>query len=859
MKKAGFSIVIAVFIILPSLFAQSFDLQDYELFLTENKNISADALLSRYSAAQPYYKGKSSETDLHAIAYLDSVVHFYDLTADELELLRTNHFMVSERLFFANIDYAYHDIYINDLPVFISTDAILYALHYSYDKILKDVEICMIAPKLARILEALYNTLPQLAQKYQNQPQLQTALSDVDLYITIANALWRQKLLKPRFSSTRGVEEIWQAISSERQVEMPLFSERNRKLDFSQFTVRGHYTDTYWDENGNRVTLEPYFKTLMWLGRIDFMLTPPPVNPWEPPWTREEIQRMNLGAVLLNELVNLADARPLLQKIDALLTFLVNESDNLTADELNRVVQDLNVDAADLLDDTEYDRFQDLLTSEEHHGQKILSSILLMDPYTPEPGELPVSFRLLGQRFIIDSYIFSNVVFDRVVYNNKKVWRPLPDPLDAMFALGNDAALPLLQEELENYHYASQLYALRYLVDAYPNAFWQQSLYNVWLDAIRALKPFEARSSHPYFMQTAAWQQQKLNTQLASWTQLRHDNLLYAKQSYTGGTGCSFPHSFVEPYPAFYQALAAFAAKARHFFATGGENSHLSQRIVDFFAKMEPLMTTLQMLAQKELNGQPFSQAETDFLKKMLFREQGSGAPPFSGWYSDLYYRLGEYMQPNYDGSDYLVADVHTQPTERNGASIGRILHVGVGKINLGVFIAPAPSADYRSMAFVGPAMSYYEKLTENWDRLTDERWATLIKENQQPARPDWVNIYLADGNGRAMVQGRELPGIMMTDVENGFEQPQNYQLIRNYPNPFNAKTLISYRLDKSGRVELAIYDNLGRRVQTLVEQYQSTGQYKVEWNAASSASGIYFARLQSPAGNHVAKLILLK
>ena len=106
----------------------------------------------------------------------------------------------------------------------------------------------------------------------------------------------------------------------------------------------------------------------------------------------------------------------------------------------------------------------------------------------------------------------------------------------------------MLQEELEEYKYSAQLASLRYLVDAYDDEFWDSSLYNVWLQAIRLLQAPADQTALPYFMQTTAWQQEKLNTQLASWTQLRHDNLLYAKQSYTFGYPvCSYPHSFVEP------------------------------------------------------------------------------------------------------------------------------------------------------------------------------------------------------------------------------------------------------------------------------------------------------------------------
>ncbi|MBD3386316.1 T9SS type A sorting domain-containing protein, partial [candidate division KSB1 bacterium] len=78
-------------------------------------------------------------------------------------------------------------------------------------------------------------------------------------------------------------------------------------------------------------------------------------------------------------------------------------------------------------------------------------------------------------------------------------------------------------------------------------------------------------------------------------------------------------------------------------------------------------------------------------------------------------------------------------------------------------------------------------------------------------------------------------------------------------PNPFNALTSIVYTLESGGKVELTIFDNLGRIVETLVDQHQSASSYTVEWNAHRYASGIYFARLQSPSGVYIIKLVLLQ
>jgi hypothetical protein len=162
---------------------------------------------------------------------------------------------------------------------------------------------------------------------------------------------------------------------------------------------------------------------------------------------------------------------------------------------------------------------------------------------------------LFGQRFVIDSYVTGSVVFDRILYNGEKICRLFPLPR-CSFSLGNDASAQLLVSELNAYHYSPNLSALRYLIDSYEPEFWKSTLYNSWLGLLRNMNPPEDKNALPGFMQTGAYWQQKMNTQLSSWAQLRHDNLLYAKQSYSGGTVCSFPYSYVEPFPGLYNNLS---------------------------------------------------------------------------------------------------------------------------------------------------------------------------------------------------------------------------------------------------------------------------------------------------------------
>ena len=274
-------------------------------------------------------------------------------------------------------------------------------------------------------------------------------------------------------------------------------------------------------------------------------------------------------------------------------------------------------------------------------------------------------------------------------------------------------------------------------------------------------------------------------------------------------------------------------------------------------------MSRLETIAQKELNRQSLSPEEEEFLQQMLFTEGGSGAPPFSGWYAELFYDQEESAK-----TDFVVADVHTQPTDEAGNMVGKILHVGVGQVNLGIFLADSPSCDFQSMAFVGPVMSYYEKATENFDRLTDERWTQAVHTGDLPARPDWVNIYLADQQGSGLARGRELPAFPYPTaiIEDTGTLPERFELSQNYPNPFNRGTTIRFALPASGKVELAIYDLAGQRVMTLVKEERSAGRYALLWEGRDDhgrelASGVYLYRLRTGDGKQVEtrKLLLLR
>lgn len=79
-------------------------------------------------------------------------------------------------------------------------------------------------------------------------------------------------------------------------------------------------------------------------------------------------------------------------------------------------------------------------------------------------------------------------------------------------------------------------------------------------------------------------------------------------------------------------------------------------------------------------------------------------------------------------------------------------------------------------------------------------------------------------------------------------EIPISFSISQNYPNPFNPKTTIKLALPKSSFAKLAIYDILGRKVTTLVNEKLSPGAYEVEWDAGNYPSGVYFYKLETTA-----------
>ena len=155
----------------------------------------------------------------------------------------------------------------NDLPLFISTDAILHALGRSYDRIIKDVELGLLIDRLSALLTEMHNRLAELDAKYSPHPQMHPMLRDVDVYLTVARTLLGHDVTPHYPENVFEIDGVLALIAQESLASYDLFAETCRQIDFSQFTPRGHYTESD--------TLQQYFRAMMWLGRTELYLLPP--------------------------------------------------------------------------------------------------------------------------------------------------------------------------------------------------------------------------------------------------------------------------------------------------------------------------------------------------------------------------------------------------------------------------------------------------------------------------------------------------------------------------------------------------------------------------------------------------------
>jgi hypothetical protein len=226
-------------------------------------------------------------------------------------------------------------------------------------------------------------------------------------------------------------------------------------------------------------------------------------------------------------------------------------------------------------------------------------------------------------------------------------------------------------------------------------------------------------TGYPTFMQTEAWQDKQLTTSMASWAELRHDTILYAKQSYAArssippGPETKRVVGYVEPVPEFYNRLLALTRMTNSGL---GEMDVLDTYSTIRLENLEQVLERLVKISEKELQNEELSEEDYDFIES-----------------------FGEELEDVIDGveKEYqkttIVADVHTDPDS------GNVLEEGVGYVDMIVVAYKLP--DGRIIMGAGPVMTYYEFEQPMSERLTDESWREML-ENSSPSKAEWTSSF---------------------------------------------------------------------------------------------------------------------
>jgi hypothetical protein len=376
--------------------------------------MSVDAFLQEYPQAALL---SAVSYDPTSALHLPEIAAYTGMSGAHDKLLAQNGFVAVAGPKALNPATAYHEIYYQDLPVLITTDSLLFALHASFDSILLSLELRVLIPRVDAMLKSMHE---RLAVDHDAMPaSLALTARDLDVYLAVARGLLSGGDVAPitGADASAEVERIRAGIKAETPLDIELFGVLGT-YDFSQFKPRGHYTDT--------PELQRYFKAMMWLGRTEM-----PMITFDPSGEARFNRRGLDAAFATNMLLGDSGASKPWAEVDRVLERLIGERDNMNPTDMSAFMAQTGIASYEALAAAEDKDLYGALIASKYGIQRIMSQILYTDPTDP-PLVLPRVYLLLGQRFTIDSYTFSQVTYDRVqdLRTDPRSPRMLPSELD---------------------------------------------------------------------------------------------------------------------------------------------------------------------------------------------------------------------------------------------------------------------------------------------------------------------------------------------------------------------------------------------------------------------------------------------
>ncbi len=661
----------------------------------------------------PAVKGYTLPLQAKDVANCKDELAFVNIPPNS-QLLLENGFEVTPFYKSDSLSDYYSKLTDKNLTVLVTTDSVLHMFHVLFDRALSVIEEDNFLDHVIKISESVIEGLRDQPEGARIEIGKAYLLAKRYMQITLSLAKGENKfddeVVKKELANIEGAVGI---------ATSPLFGYEE---DYSQFIPRGHYTRS--DK------LKKYFKAMMWLGRFTFRLK------------GGDAKAQTIAATLLAHNLVQKGGSKLYDTIYSTTSFFVGYADDLTPYEyltaFHKAVGE-NADPTVLADDEKYNALRaellkcmppsilggaEFITPEDLKALQGKPSPELIEKYL----QATMGMRFMGQRFVLDSFVLSKCVWPTIgqfegagtpvtgVPN-----RTMPTALDVMYALGNKYAESVLfEDQTASYKgYVEQIADLKRQIAALKPDDWHRNLYMGWLDILRESFADTQQGYQP-FQNSLAWNYKKLNTALGSWTALRHDTVLYVKQSMTLGAGLpdrSKPYGFVEPAPEVYSRLLALLRTM----VTG-----LKELGIRYDADYSLLPSQLAMLDKflqdsLEISIEQLQNKVNTELQKEFFADVANTMDGILG----------------HDEREYtstIVVDVHTDMTSN------RVLQCGTGPMYSAAVAFAMP--DGKVSIAIGPVYSFYEFTQPLQNRLTDEAWKKLL-EKKPPTHPRWITYFM--------------------------------------------------------------------------------------------------------------------
>ena len=568
-------------------------------------------------------------------------------------------------------------------PSFVTTDLYLQLYHLYFDALLREVEQEKLMPTLSEFCRQARQAAGAI-ETDDDARQWLTTYFDVALGLIDGT--------EPT-DNPDAQHEYRQAVSAENATS-EFLGYTDAMFEYSLFRPRGHYT--------RNEVLGRYFRAMMWLQTAAFRTDRP-----------QEMQRAAALAGIVGKDKGLSWLYRLMTEP---MTWLMGQPDDVSIMQM----WELQKNETDLSSLTaKVDR---LAEQQTRIRPKFLRS-----------GRNKV--RLMPQRYQPDA----EVLQEMVDYESTPTKRATPRGLDVFAAMGNTVAERILIDELQEPKrwdkYKPNLERMKRLMDSIG---WQQTVANRWIDALATVAA-PADSAAPYFMLAPEWGLKGLNAALASWTELKHDAILYAKQpmgAECGGAGPPDPvvQAYVEPNVRFWQKAQELLTQTNTVLQSYGL---LTDRAKSISEQMADQLAFLLQASKDELTGRSLSEEQCDQLKHIGATFENLSLDMLRDKDHELW-EWDDVQGP--ERSVALVADVYTANADNNPQQ--SILYEGVGPADEIYVVIEVQGY----LWLMRGAVFSYREFTRPYgeQRMNDEEWQKRLESDPRQGVPEWMKPVIA-------------------------------------------------------------------------------------------------------------------